>query len=260
MASLPLFSGIASAACAIALSSALADARCTSDVIATDRPDVTNSSIVVPVGAFQSENGVDVVGERTAAILQGTESRLRLGVAPCLELLLDLPSYSLGVGGNAPSGFSDLAPAIKWQLGPLPGDVDLSVTVGAALPTGRARLVERGPQPYLQLPWSREFGDGLGVSGMLTTFFSPASAAGSTTTQSTFAIERDLSDRTDIFIEYAGDFRSHEQPSHLLNVGGGAFRLTPRQQLDFHAAGGLTRSAPSYVIGVGYSIRFDGIF
>ena len=30
------------------------------DDIATDRPDVTNSSLVVPVGSFQSENGVNV--------------------------------------------------------------------------------------------------------------------------------------------------------------------------------------------------------
>jgi hypothetical protein len=31
-----------------------------SDEIATDRPDVTNSSIVVPVGSLQSENGINV--------------------------------------------------------------------------------------------------------------------------------------------------------------------------------------------------------
>jgi Putative MetA-pathway of phenol degradation len=259
VASFPLFAGVASAACALTFSSAVAGARCASDTIATDRPDVTNSSVVVPAGTFQSENGLDLVKLRTATVLEGTESRLRLGVATCLELLVDLPSYSLGVAGDAPPGFSNLAPAIKWQPGPLPGEVDLSVTVGAALPAGRARLVGRGPQPYLQLPWSRELGDGWGVSGMLTAFFSPANSAGSAATQSTLAIERELGDRTDVFIEYAGDFRSHDRPSHLLNVGG-AFRFTPRQQLDFHVAGGLTRSAPSYVVGVGYSIRFDGLF
>jgi hypothetical protein len=29
------------------------------DEIATDRPDVTNSSLVVPLGSLQAENGVD---------------------------------------------------------------------------------------------------------------------------------------------------------------------------------------------------------
>jgi len=34
----------------------------------------------------------------------------------------------------------------------------------------------------------------------------------------------------------------------------------PGQQIDFHIGAGLNRAAPSYIIGVGYSIRFDGLF
>ena len=42
---------------------ALADGCPTAkDEIATDRPDVTNSSLVVPMGSFQSENGVNFRG------------------------------------------------------------------------------------------------------------------------------------------------------------------------------------------------------
>jgi hypothetical protein len=32
--------------------------------IATDRPDVTNSSLVVPAGSFQGENGINTSGQR----------------------------------------------------------------------------------------------------------------------------------------------------------------------------------------------------
>ena len=32
------------------------------------------------------------------------------------------------------------------------------------------------------------------------------------------------------------------------------------QQVDFHIAYGLSHSAPSYVVGVGYSFRVDGLF
>jgi hypothetical protein len=48
--------------------------------IETDRPDVTNSSIVVPVGSFQSENGVDTSRDHGADILSGTNSRWRFAV------------------------------------------------------------------------------------------------------------------------------------------------------------------------------------
>src|SRR5690242_8795752 len=63
------------------------------DAIATDRPDVTNSSIVVPVGNLQIENGVDFNARNGAGVLDGANTRLRLGIAPCVELLVDLPTY-----------------------------------------------------------------------------------------------------------------------------------------------------------------------
>src|SRR6202011_2114214 len=63
------------------------------DEIATDRPDVTNSSLVVPMGSLQSENGVNFSARDGGRTIDGTNTRWRLGVAPCLELLLDLPTY-----------------------------------------------------------------------------------------------------------------------------------------------------------------------
>jgi hypothetical protein len=96
--------------------------------IATDRPDVTNSSAVVPVGSLQNENGLNVSGRGSADILDGSNSRWRLGIAPCLEVLVDLPNYTDTLRGTGRSGFSDVAPAVKWQISPLPGKVDLSVT------------------------------------------------------------------------------------------------------------------------------------
>jgi len=48
--------------------------------IETDRPDVTNSSIVVPVGSLQNENGIDLQRKDAAQALSGTNSRWRLGI------------------------------------------------------------------------------------------------------------------------------------------------------------------------------------
>src|ERR1700752_1922219 len=107
-----------------------------SDPIATDRPDTTNSSIVVPVGSLQNENGVNFSMRDDGRAIDGTNSRWRLGVAPCLELLVDLPTYVAPLQGSASRGFSDVSPALKWQISPLPGKVDLSVVFGMALPTG----------------------------------------------------------------------------------------------------------------------------
>jgi Putative MetA-pathway of phenol degradation len=230
-----------------------------SDEIATDRPDVTNSSIVVPVGSLQSENGINLSARNGARIVDGTNSRLRLGIAPCLEVLVDLPTYFAAVRGPASSGFSNVAPAVKWQISPLPGKVDLSAVVGVALPTGTPEIAGLGAQPYLQFPWSWELSAGWGVSGMVTAFFRPSDPVSRIDNQTTFVIEKKVSPKASLFVEYVGDFPEHAGPSHLINSGG-VYRLTPTQQIDFHVAFGLNRNAPDFIFGVGYSFRLDGLF
>ncbi|MBR0931997.1 transporter [Bradyrhizobium jicamae] len=230
-----------------------------SDAIATDRPDVTNSSIVVPVGSLQNENGVNLTGRDGGRSVDGTNSRWRLGIAPCLEVLVDLPNYFGSVKSPGASGFSDVAPAIKWQVSPLPGKIDLSITAGVALPTGAVGIAGRGAQPYIQLPWSWELHDGWGVSGMFTEFFRPAELTGQHMTEATFVLERKLTERISLFTEYVGDYPDGAVPTQLINSGG-MYQLTPTQQLDFHVAFGLNRNSPSYIVGVGYSFRVDGLF
>src|ERR1700686_2936219 len=114
------------------------------DEIATDRPDVTNSSLVVPPGSLQSENGVNFSVRDGGRFIDGTNTRWRLGIAPCLELLLDLPTYFANIRAPGNSGFSDVAPAIKWQVSPIPGKFDLSPLFGVALTTGGVGIVGRG--------------------------------------------------------------------------------------------------------------------
>lgn len=231
----------------------------TKDEIATDRPDVTNSSLVVPVGSFQSENGVNVSTRDGGRTVDGTNSRWRLGVAPCLELLVDLPSYVANVRAPGNSGFTDVAPAVKWQVSPIPGKVDLSLVFGVALPTGAAEIAGRGAQPYVQLPWSWELHDGWGVSGMFTEFFRPSDPTSARITETTFAVEKKLTERFSLFTEYVGDYPDGAVPSQLWNSGG-LYRLSRSQQVDFHFAFGLNHNSPNYIVGIGYSFRLDGLF
>jgi hypothetical protein len=136
-----------------AVSAATAE-ECTqpSSPIETDRPDVTNSSIVLPVGSFQSENGINFSRQNAAQIFDGTNSRLRLGIAPCFEALIDLPTAVTAFRGPGASEFTDLVPAVKWQISPIPDKFDLSLTVGVGLPTGAVAVAGPRTQPNLQFP------------------------------------------------------------------------------------------------------------
>jgi hypothetical protein len=227
--------------------------------IATDRPDVTNSSQVVPKGSFQSENGINVSQRDGGHAFDGTNSRLRLGVAPCLEVLVDLPTYVAAVDGPLSSGFTNVSPAIKWQISPDPGKIDLSATFGAGLPTGARAIAGPGAQPYVQFPWSWALEGGWGISGMVTDFFMPIDPVNKLTTETTFVVERELGKNAFAFVEYVGDYHLHGGPAYLINSGGG-YRITPTQQIDVHLGVGLNNNAPAYIFGIGYSFRFDHLF
>jgi hypothetical protein len=231
----------------------------TSNPIETDRPDTTNSSIVVPVGGLQNENGSNISRRDGSDIFDGTNSRWRLGVAPCFELLIDLPNYVGTFRGPGASGFGDVTPAMKLQVSPLPGTFDLSITAGAALPTGALAIAGPGVQPYLQFPWSIDIGNGWAITGMETNFFAPSSPSVKYSNQSTIVLEKEVTGRSFLFIEYVGDFSAAGGNSQLFNSGGG-YRVTETQQIDFHLGFGLNRNAPTYIFGVGYSFRLDGLF
>jgi hypothetical protein len=71
-------------------------------------------------------------------------------------------------------------------------------------------------------------------------------------------IEKQLARTGDAFVEYVGEY-DHERPSQILD-GGGAWRVTRTQQLDFHVGFGLNSSSPDHFFGVGYSFRLDALF
>lgn len=226
--------------------------------IATDRPDVTNSSLVVPDSSIQIENGVNTSGQSAGKSFDGSNSRLRFGVAPCLEVLVDVPSYVGRLTGTVDGGFTNVGPGVKWQVSGLPEPANLSVVFGAGLPTGTPAITGAGFQPYLQFPWSYELGGGWDISGMFTSFFRPSDLANRQTSEATFVIERKVSEKLALFAEYVGDYPSRGASTALFNVGGG-YLLNRTEQLDFHLAFGLNRNSPDYIVGVGYSYRWDNV-
>jgi len=232
-----------------------ADCPTADDPISTNRPDVTNSSSVVPLDSFQVENGIDGFADHGALGASGTNTRLRLGTGQCNEVLVDLPTYNFSSAKGAPIGFSDIAPAFKHQFADLPSEMTISGVAGVSLPVGSERLAGRGAVPYAQTSWSYELAEDWAVNGMETMSWFPADAR-AVSGQSSISLERELDSRSDAFIEYIADFGHGSAAASRFNAGA-AYRLTPTSQIDFHVGAGLDRHAPSAFIGVGYSFRFD---
>ena len=230
----------------------------TADEIVTDRPDVTNSAIVVPYGSLQFENGIDWTQRQRSDVVSGTETRVRFGVAQCTEVLADVPTYFYSLNGRASSGFSDLVISIKREL-LVPFGFRLSATGGLGLPTGSNQISSHGYDPYIQFPWSHRLDDDWSIHGMFTVTWFTNQHAINPTFEPTLSLERELGPTRDLFIEYVGDYPNHTRPSQIVD-GGGSWRVTKLQQFDFHVGFGLNSSSPDHYFGIGYSFRLDNLF
>ncbi|MGO4884619.1 MAG: transporter [Bryobacteraceae bacterium] len=219
--------------------------------INTDRPAVTDSSIVVPVGSLQFENGFTEAASQGIETLDASETLLRFGVAAKTELRFTAPDYYGRIAASG--GFGDLAIGVKQQLGPAAG-FDVSLIGTLSMPTGARAISSHGYDPSLQLPWSRSISSNWTVAGMLSLYWPTQNGRRDLTGESTLLFDRQLTKRWDAFAEYAGDFAQEGGPRHLAHIGT-AYKVTPQQQLDFHFGAGLSARAVDHFIGVGYSCR-----
>ena len=225
--------------------------------IATDRPSTTASSVVVPPGSVQAENGFAETVSQGQSTFDGPETLLRFGLLSKTELRLTAPDYfgQVTTGSGISSGFGDMAIGVKQQLGPASG-FDASLLLTLSLPTGARTISSHGYDPSVQVPWSRALSPRWTVAGMLSMYWPTQGDRRNLTGETTFLIDRQVTKRWDGFVEYAGAFPERGTPRNLVHFGT-TWRVTPRQQFDFHVGVGLSSAAVDHFIGLGYSFRLQ---
>jgi len=226
--------------------------------ISTDRPAVTDSSIVVPAGSLQAENGFLETSSQGQNVVDGPETLVRFGIAKRTELRFTLPDYFYNLNTSPGSGFGDFAFGIKEQLGPTPGKFDVSVVLFLSFPTGANTVSSGGYDPAFQVPWSRALSANWTAAGMFSVYWPTQGRTRNVTGESTFLLDRQLTKPWDAFVEYVGDFPESGGPRHLLHFGT-ALKIAKQQQIDFHVGVGLSSAAVDHFIGIGYSFRFQAI-
>src|SRR5215472_7817642 len=226
--------------------------------IVTDRPDVTESSVVVPKGSLQFENGVTWTIDHGDQSVDFSETLVRFGLSTRTELRLVIPNYLEDITGAGSSGFSDIAVGLKQQLGPLRGGFDVSVIAALSLPTGAKGISSHGFDPFIKFPWSKNLVKGWSLGGMQSFFWNTEGARRNLVWQATVMAEKEISEPWSVFAEYAGDFAQHGGSEEIAHFGT-AYRLTPRQQIDCHFGFGVSSAAPEHFVAIGYSVRLDGL-
>ncbi|HXW54588.1 MAG TPA: transporter [Candidatus Cybelea sp.] len=226
------------------------------DAIATDRPAFTASSIVVPQGTLQFENGVARTITEGDSMFDFPETLVRFGVASKTELRVAAPDYLDAFGSASPvSGFGDVLVGVKQQLGPTPGGFDVSAILSLSLPSGSKGISSGGYDPQFQLPWSHALTKNWTADGMFAAYWPTQGKRRNGTGQAALEFDREITNSWDAFIEYNGEFAQRGGPEHVIHFGT-AYRFTSNQQIDLHVGFGLSSAAADQIIGVGYSFRF----
>jgi Putative MetA-pathway of phenol degradation len=228
--------------------------------IATDRPQVTSSSIVVPCGSLQFENGFQQTANAGQQSFDFPETEVRLGIANKTELRLGVPDYFYNddtTTGFA-NGFGDLSLGFKQQLGPTWGGFDVSLIPSVSLPTGANAISNHGYDPTVQLPWSRSLSKNWTVAGMFSIMWPTEGARRNLTGQSSVYFDRQITSPWDAYVEYSGSFPERGGPQNVIDFGT-AYKIRPHQQLDFHCNFGLSAANSNHSIGFGYSVLFQAI-
>jgi hypothetical protein len=225
--------------------------------IVTDRPEITESSVVVPCGSLQFENGFAETGNGGQHGLDLPETWMRFGIAGRGEVRFALPDYFSNddTASGFSSGASDVSVGYKQQAGPVHG-FDVSFIPSLSLPTGTNRISSHGYDPSLQIPWSRGLSKNWTAAGMFSVADPTQPSGRNLTGQSSVYFDWQLTQPLDAWAEYSGSFPERGGPQHIFNFGA-CYKPSPHQQIDFHWSLGLSAAAPDYSIGLGYSMRFQ---
>ena len=236
------------------------DAASLPPTITTDRPAITDSSVVVPSGYLLFENGFTETENQGQQGFDLPETLVRFGLTPKTELRFTPPDYyhNFDAGTGFGTGWGDLSLGLKQQLLASSTGFDASLIVALSFPTGANAVSSHGYDPQFLLPWSHPLPKNWTAAGMFSLLWPTQGPRRNLTGQASFLLDRQITSRWDAFLEYAGEFPQHGGPQNILHLGT-AFKIRPNQQLDFHVGFGLSSAAVDHFLGFGYSFQLQAI-
>lgn len=224
--------------------------------IATDRPDFTESELVVPAGMIQIENGMTFERDNADYNFGLPESLFRFGTTDTFEFRVGAPLFNVQkTGGERDNGWGDTYLGFKYQIGPLPGDIGLSIIPAVFAPTGDNGYTSDAWDPEVKICYSKDIDEVFSIAGM--SYFSLPTENGERNWayQQTATFNMGVTNKVGAFIEYAGSAFESGTPEHLLHQGF-TYLLNNNNLLDVHYGLGVNEAATGDFLAAGWSVRF----
>ena len=240
------------------------------NAIATDRPDVVESSDVVGRGRFQIETSVaferdDAAGVRTRT--RSTPTLLRFGVNDTWELRLETDGRLSATiddvaGSTRQTGYADVSLGAKWHMqdgDEAHGRPGIAWLMHVDVDSGSAAFRGQGLRPSLRVAAEWDLPGDVGL-GVMPGMFLDRNAAGERYIGAIFAsvVSKSLTERLRGFVEVAASqlASAHNGGNMVTFDTGLAYLIGNDMQVDVAMARGLSKAAPDFAWTVGWSVRF----
>lgn len=237
----------------------------TPDLI-TDRPDVTESAVAVPLGSLQFETGFSFQQQKVDEFGQTLENRsislfstlFRYGVFSNLEFRFGGGYFSnkstLGQYSSSVHGINDLMIGSKFVL----RNEEVFLTNFALLfevtmPFGAEELKPEKFEPKFMLLGEQEINEYSALAGNVGVEY--FSSLNKYLTDYSLSLGVDLTDRIGVFAEIFGQTSNGLTPDNFFDCGI-TYLQTENLQVDFSIGSTLSKSKTEWFAGVGVSIRF----
>lgn len=222
----------------------------------TDRPDFTESALVVTKRTIQIESGTERVDLGTSSEWTRPSVMARMGLGSNLEFRLGFAGWTgITVNDRTQTYMNDLMLEAKYQFTASDAEVPVALLLVSTWPTGEPEVSVGQTEMGLKLAASRDLNDQVGISLNLGAISANADQGRTWSALASVSAGISLHDRSAAFIEILADIPQSRAWQPVLD-GGLTFLIRPDLQLDAYLGKGLNRHAADYIVGAGLSFRF----
>ena len=239
----------------------------TEPALVTDRPDQTESAVVVPQGRVQLETGWTFTREDESGLLTETHelagTLVRIGLTERVELRVGWAGYiaadvDLGGAMTDANGSGDTALGAKVHLREERGRApELALLAAVTLPTGGDEFSSEEFDPSFRISASHELSERLAFGYNAGAAWTSESGTTLSNYQYTAVLGIGITDRLGAFAELYGDIPASASGGPANSFDGGfTYLLRDNIQADFAGGVGLSSAADDWFVGLGISLRF----
>ncbi len=243
-----------------------------SPALVTDRPDQTESAVVVPPGTLQIELGADFARDTASGaateVLEVPSTMLRYGLSSRSEVrlawpgVLELERRENGASERV-SGAGDPELSFKFLFLSMArgGSWSLALLARTTIPVGSEKVGSPRGDPSVRLLGEHQLGEHVGLGwnvGFESGSFEDSDGDRHTLDRFVYtcSLGVDLDERWGSFFEVFGDFPASDPAPEAHSFDAGlSYLVAPRVQVDLSAGIGLNAAAIDWFVGAGLSFR-----